>query len=117
MILRTLLATAITLAATAAGTAALAADLPDQVNPAAADAQAGAPAGAAQPERGALERSVVAPPKPSVETNVQPGQQRFHKHERVSEVLKARKLAGRSDRVVAEPDTDATSNETPRSSR
>jgi hypothetical protein len=45
---------------------------------------------------------VVAPPKPPVETIVQPGLEKVHKHERVSDVLKARKRAGGTDRVVAE---------------
>jgi hypothetical protein len=47
-------------------------------------------------------RAVVAPPKPTVETIVQPGLGKIDKHERVTDILKARKRAGRSDRVVAD---------------
>ncbi|MBT2326731.1 hypothetical protein J7E62_30940 [Variovorax paradoxus] len=100
-----LAATAVALALTAASTAAAAAELPDppdQANPEATDARAAAPATAMQPDRGQPERSVVAPPKPQVETIVQPGETKIHKHERVSDVLKARERAGGTGRVVAE---------------
>lgn len=97
---RTLVATAIALAMTAATTAAVSADLSDQAHQAAADARAAGPA--AQPEGGQPQRSVVAPPKPQVETVVQPGLKKIDKHERVSDVLKARKRAGGTGRVVAE---------------
>lgn len=97
---RTLAGTAIALAMMAATTAAVSADQPDQAQPAAVDAREAAPA--AHPERGQSERSVVAPPKPPVETIVQPGLKKVHKHERVSDVLKARKRAGGTGRVEAD---------------
>jgi hypothetical protein len=95
---RTLVATAIVLAVTATSTAAVSADLPDQAAPAATNARV-APE---QPDRGQPQRSVVAPPKPQVETIVQPGLKKIDKHERVSDVLKARQRAGGTGRVVSE---------------
>lgn len=47
-------------------------------------------------------RAVVPPPRPTVETTVQPGLNKIEKHERLTDVLKARKRAGRSDRVTAD---------------
>ena len=47
-------------------------------------------------------RAVVPPPRPTVETIVQPGLNKIEKHERLTDVLKARKRAGRSDRVTAD---------------
>jgi hypothetical protein len=99
---RTLTATAVALALTAAATAAIAADDPATTAAAAAAARA-----APQPDRGGSGRGqpvngVVAPPKPTVETIVQPGVDKIPKHERVTDVLKARKRAGGTDRVVAD---------------
>lgn len=68
---RTLAATAIALAMTAA------------VTPAASQALRVEPA-----------RSVVAPPKPTVETIVQPGITKHEKPTRLTDVLKARERAG-----------------------
>ncbi len=68
--------------------------------PQAAPVAADAVAAARRPEPPV--RAVVAPPRPVVETVVRPGLERIEKHERLTDVLKARKRAGRSDRVVAD---------------
>jgi len=47
-------------------------------------------------------RSVVAPPKPKVETVVQPGLNKVQKHERLTDVLRARKRAGGTGLAVSE---------------
>ncbi len=55
-----------------------------------------------QPDRLPIVRSVIAPPKPKVETNVQPGLDKLEKHERLTDVLRARARAGGTARVVAD---------------
>jgi len=54
------------------------------------------------PDRPLPPRTVVAPPKPRVETVVQPGLDKLQKHERLTDVLRARKRAGGTGLVVAE---------------
>lgn len=95
--------TAIALSALCMAAAAVAAEavLPSHANAAAVAAVTDAASALRRPEP-LPGRPVVAPPKPSVETIVLPGLDKIDKHERLTDVLKARKRAGRSDRVVAD---------------
>jgi hypothetical protein len=83
--------------------AAVAAPGPSQAAraPKVEDAHVDAAAALRRPEPPPV-RAVVAPPRPLVETVVQPGLHKIEKHERLTDVLKARKRAGRSDRVTAD---------------
>ena len=99
---RTLAGTAIALAMTAAANAAATTDLPATADLAAAAAPAATAPAALQPDRVQPTRSVVAPPKPKPETIVQPGLDKIEKHERLTDVLRARMRAGGTGRVEAD---------------